>query len=85
MKDCMSAVSALLGHDKNGIAYSSLRSAEAPKTEAPLPAPADILAKIRQCVMTGGKETVIPLIREALAEGLTASLITEQGLNPGNE
>lgn len=80
MKDCMSAVSALLGHDKNGIAYSSLRSADAIKTEAPLPAPADILAKIRQCVMTGGKETVIPLIREALAEGLTASLITEQGL-----
>lgn len=80
MKDCLSAVSALLGHDKNGLTYSAVQAAAVKKTETPVAVPVDILARIRQCVLTGGKETVVPLIKEALAEGQEASVITELGL-----
>lgn len=81
MKDCLSAISALSGHDKNGLLYSSLQATVTTASTAPMAAgPADTLRHIRQCVMTGGKETVVALIKQALAEGHEASAITELGL-----
>jgi 5-methyltetrahydrofolate--homocysteine methyltransferase len=78
MKDSFSAACALQGHDSNGAAYSTL-FAGANTRMADAAAPEDTLARIRRTVFTGGKETVIPLVKQALAEGWDPLAVTEQG------
>lgn len=81
MKECLSAAAALMGHDQNGAGYSTLHAGITAKPPEPLTAAAaDTLAQIRHAVLTGGKETVIPLIKQAIGEGHGAMDITEQGL-----
>lgn len=81
MQDALAASAALLGHDGNGRAYSMhyapQRQGE-PIIDAP--APKDIIAQIRQSVMSGEKEAIIPLVKQALAEGISSTTITEDGL-----
>lgn len=82
MKNTLAASAALLGHDPNGRDYSLQY---APKLEGETvalisTAPKDILAQIRQSVISGEKEAVVPLVKQALAEGLNSNKITEDGL-----
>jgi len=81
MQNALAASAALLGHDPNGRSYS-LQYAPHHQTEPnnePL-APKDIIEQIRQSVISGEKEAVIPLVKQALADGLNSTTITEHGL-----
>ncbi|ABZ85047.1 methionine synthase, putative [Heliomicrobium modesticaldum Ice1] len=85
LSDCWNAAQVLLGHDKQGqrfcIRYA--QSAGAPssaKVAGNAATEGDVLTCIRKAVIAGEKESVIPLVRKALAEGLTAIAITEGGL-----
>lgn len=82
MKDTLSAAAVLCGHDASGrdysMQYSSLTAAPAP-TAAPLHAD-DILAQIRQTVINGEKEAVIPQVLQALDKGHTSLEITDNAL-----
>ena len=81
MKDALSASSALLGHDQSGANYSSRHAdAKAPQSQPQDTGPADIVSQIRRTVITGGKETVIPLIKQALTDGYDPLAVTENGL-----
>jgi len=84
MQDALAASSALLGHDPNGRAYS-MNYGMKQQDEKPVDrsVPKDIVSQIRQAVMSGEKEAVIPLIEQALAEGIDSMVITEQGLTAG--
>lgn len=82
MQNALLASAALLEHDKNAHAYSlSAVSISAPIKVATAPTPAlGILDSIRIAVMNGEKEAVIPMIKEALAEGFSSTEITDQSL-----
>lgn len=81
MQDALAASAALLGHDGNGRAYS-LNYAPHRQSEQIIdaPAPKDIIGQIRQSVMSGEKEAVVPLIKQALTDGISSTTITENGL-----
>lgn len=81
MQDTLAASAALLGHDANGRSYS-LQYAPNRQTEqvAPLATPKNIIEEIRLAVMSGEKEAVIPLVKQALADGISSNTITEEGL-----
>lgn len=81
MQDALAASSALLGHDGNGRAYSMHYAPQ--RQGEPIidsPVPKDIISQIRQSVISGEKEAVIPLVKQALAEGIKSTTITEDGL-----
>ncbi len=81
MKDALAASAALLGHDGNGRSYSLNYAPQ--RESAPLidsPVPKDIIAQIRQAVISGEKEAVTPLVKQALADGISSTMITEDGL-----
>ncbi|MZP28734.1 dihydropteroate synthase [Heliobacterium undosum] len=85
LSDCWNAAQVLLGHDKQGQRFCTryAQSAAAPspaKVAGNAATEGDVLTRIRKSVIAGEKESVIPLVREALAEGLTAIAITEGGL-----
>ena len=81
MQDALAASAALLGHDANGRLFSmeyapntspvETRSSEKPK---------DIVSQIRHAVISGEKEAIIPLVEQALTEGISSITITEDGL-----
>lgn len=83
MQDALSASSVLLGHDQSGRRYSKdyAASQAAPSADKPTAIqPNDTIAAIRQSVIDGEKESIIPLVRQALAEGHSSLTITDQGL-----
>ena len=81
MKDALAASSALLGHDENGRNYSLHYAPQGPNQPIiEVPASTDILAQIRQSVRSGEKEAIIPLVKKALADGISSTTITEDGL-----
>ncbi|MCE5285266.1 MAG: homocysteine S-methyltransferase family protein [Pelosinus sp.] len=83
MQDILAAAAVINGHDASGKNYS-IRYAPANDTETVTRTasskPADIFAAIRQTVLHGEKEAVVPLIRQALAEGHSSVEITEEAL-----
>lgn len=85
MKDTLAASAALLGHDVSARAYSTAYGT-AGKSDTPLPVQnmaeeaRGILVKIRQTVINGEKEAIIPLIHQALEQSYSSTEITEQGL-----
>lgn len=81
MKDALAASAALLGHDGNGRSYS-LNYAPKREGESLVAAPVskDIIAQIRQAVISGEKEAVTPLVKQALSDGINSTTITEDGL-----
>ena len=81
MKDALAASNALLGHDRNGRNYSLNYAPQRQGEPLPTaPAPTDIIAQIRQAVLSGEKEAIIPLVKQALADGVDSNTITENGL-----
>lgn len=81
MQDTLAATSALLGHDASGkdysIHYAPQTAAETVSAEVE---PADLLSKIRQAVVRGEKEAVVPLVKAALEEPYPALEITDKAL-----
>lgn len=80
MKDSIAASYALLGHDPSGIKYSTEYANTNGKEVSIKQETTDLLSQIRHTVKSGGKETIIPLIKQALAEGMEPLIITETGL-----
>lgn len=82
MRDMLNAAAPLLGHDANGKEYSTIYAGAAPTSPAAAPAaqPGDIIAVIRQTVISGEKDAIPALIRQALAEDHSPLTITEQAL-----
>lgn len=94
MKDLLAASAVLLGKDQHAKKYSSTY-AQSPLTPATTPAKPvhlpetlaqqkndipDILDAIKQCVITGEKDRVQPLVKQALADGHTPLTITDISL-----
>jgi 5-methyltetrahydrofolate--homocysteine methyltransferase len=81
MRDMLGATAALLGHDPQGQNYSTANAgvAAGPVAAAQVQ-PADILAAVKQAVTSGQKEAVADLVRQALAEGHSPLVITDNGL-----
>jgi 5-methyltetrahydrofolate--homocysteine methyltransferase len=83
MQDILAASAVINGSDPSGQNYS-ISYAPAKETENPIRSQVsqstDTLAAIRQTVINGEKEAVVPLVRQALAEGYSSVTITEQAL-----
>lgn len=82
MQNTMLAGSALLSKDKNGRAYSmSAANQNAPAKAATAPIhDLDSLSALRVAVINGEKESVVDLVKQALAQGHAAEEITEKSL-----
>ncbi len=81
MQDSLAAAAALLGHDANGRKYSmDYAPNKQDQAEITPSAPQGLVEQIRHAVISGEKEAVIPLIEQALTEGIDSMLITEKGL-----
>ncbi|MDR3560973.1 MAG: homocysteine S-methyltransferase family protein [Negativicutes bacterium] len=81
MRDMLLASAPLLGHDTSGKYYSTHFAAN-PASQAVITAtvPTDALSAVKQAVITGEKDAVPELVREALAEGHDPQVLTEQAL-----
>lgn len=81
MQDMLAASSALLSYDPNGRHYSTTYAAAA-QTQTTLSRnePEDILSQIKQSVIHGEKNSVIPLVKQALADGHSSITITDNSL-----
>ena len=84
MNDAMSAVQALLGHDRQGLEYSrrfaaqgSQKPAAATGAQGGGPSPVE---QLRQAVIQGEKEAVKGFVMAAIAEGHDAAYIIDNGL-----
>ncbi len=81
MQDTLAASAALLGHDANGRNYSMEYAPNKNTEEKSTPVIAKgLVEQIRQAVISGEKEAVIPLVKQALAEDISSASITEEGL-----
>ena len=81
MQNTLAASAALLGTDPNGRAYSMNYAPNSQlQSSAADPAPRNIVQQIRQAVISGEKEAVIPLVQQALTDGMDSAVITEEGL-----
>ena len=81
MQNTLAASAALLGYDSNGLKYSMQYAPNQQEQEKiNIEAPRGLVEQIRHAVISGEKEAVIPLVQQALAEGITSTSITEEGL-----
>lgn len=81
MQDALAASAVLLGHDKSGRSYSKKYVQPAPATDKPAaPKKNDIISTIRQAVIDGEKEIVGDLVKQAISEGFSSLVITDQAL-----
>lgn len=83
MNDAWTASTALLGYDQSGKDYSIKYAAAPPNTSGTPPATpdgGDILATIKNTVMTGEKDVIADLIKQALQENHSPLEITEKSL-----
>lgn len=81
MQDTLAASAALLGNDANGRSYSMHYAPNSPLQQPTTTfAPRNIVEQIRQAVISGEKEAIIPLVQQALTDGIDSITITEQGL-----
>ena len=82
MQRALKASAALLGHDPSGIAFSKDEAnLSVPKKAATLKTTdLPILDAIKQAVIEGEKDVIVPFVERALKEGKTSNEITELGL-----
>lgn len=82
MQEALSAAAALLGKDPCGLKYSQNEANLAvPKAAAAMKASdLPVLEALKQTVISGEKDEVVPLIDKALAEGHDPNTITEKAL-----
>ncbi len=86
MMDAYRSAMVLLGKDLRAeayiAAYSDVKVASAP---APAAADAPLRQRLASAIIQGDPEGVVELVEQALAEGLSASQISNEGLLPGLE
>ena len=82
MNDAISAVQALLGHDRQGLEYSKRFAAQGPvpMQTSTAPVAASPVDELRQAVLQGEKEAVKGFVMAAIAEGRDAAYIIDNGL-----
>lgn len=84
MNEAISAVQALLGHDRQGLEYSKRFAAQGPQQQASQAGAAAAalspVEKLRQAVIQGEKEAVRGFVMAAVAEGRDAAYIIDNGL-----
>ncbi len=83
MNDAISAVQALLGNDRQGLAYSKRFAAQGPQVSAQASTAtvaASPVDQLRQAVLQGEKEAVKGFVMAAIAEGRDAAYIIDNGL-----
>jgi 5-methyltetrahydrofolate--homocysteine methyltransferase len=89
MMDAWRAGTLLLGQDLRAEGYiAAYRQPEGEggkPSPAPVEAPQDTRARLAAAVIAGDSEGVVPLVDAALAEGLPAMAISNEGLLPGLE
>ncbi|NJC87140.1 MAG: 5-methyltetrahydrofolate--homocysteine methyltransferase [Desulfuromonas sp.] len=93
MMDAYRAAVLLLGQDPRAEGYIAAYAkpegndlkVPAPERDASGPRPLDIRERLAAAVITGDSEGVVPLIDEALAGGLPAMAVSNEGLLPGLE
>jgi len=87
MMDAYRAAMVLLGKDVRAgnyiAAYADVVSAPAASVSAD--APAGIRERLAMAIIEGDKEGVVPLVEQALSEGLDTAAISNEGLLPGLE
>jgi 5-methyltetrahydrofolate--homocysteine methyltransferase len=81
MQHTLAASALLLGHDPRGRSYS-LKYApnNQPEQRAEPTTPKNVIEQIRQAIVSGEKEAVVPLVEQALREGNSSITISEQAL-----
>lgn len=81
MQYTLAASALLLGHDANGRSYS-MQYAPNKQTEEDgiRNIPKNPIDQIRQAITSGEKEAVVPLVQQALDEGISSITISEQAL-----
>lgn len=81
MQHTLAASALLLGHDPRGRSYSTIYAPNSqPEQRAESTAPKNIIEQIRQAIVSGEKEAVVPLVEQALREGNSSIAISEQAL-----
>lgn len=81
MNDAISAVQALLGHDRQGLEYSKRFAAQGPQHPAQgATAALSPVEQLQQAVIQGEKEAVKGFVLAAIAEGRDAAYIIDNGL-----
>jgi 5-methyltetrahydrofolate--homocysteine methyltransferase len=81
MQHTLAASALLLGHDPNGRSYSiNYAPSSQPDQRSEPTTHKNIIEQIRQAIVSGEKEAVIPLVEQALKEGHSSIDISEQAL-----
>ena len=81
MQHILAASALLLGHDPNGRSYSlNYAPSSQPELRAESTTHKNVIEQIRQAIVSGEKEAVIPLVEQALKEGYSSIDISEQAL-----
>jgi 5-methyltetrahydrofolate--homocysteine methyltransferase len=81
MQHTLAASALLLGHDPRGRSYSIKYAPNSqPEQRAEPTTPKNVIDQIRQAIISGEKEAVVPLVEQALKEGNSSITISEQAL-----
>jgi 5-methyltetrahydrofolate--homocysteine methyltransferase len=86
MMDSWRSVMVLLNRDPKATAYiEAYKGAAATTGEPPRERPLDIQGRLATAVINGDRENIVPLVEEALREGLSPLAVSNEGLVPGLE
>lgn len=81
MQSVLSASLALLGKDPRGIAFSKAHAtAPEPAAKKPQQRGGSLIDQIKECVIDGEKEAIVPLVKQALESGMDTNEVTADGL-----
>jgi 5-methyltetrahydrofolate--homocysteine methyltransferase len=81
MQHTLAASALLLGNDPRGRSYSTKYAPNGQlEQRAESTAPKSVIDQIRQAIISGEKEAVVPLVEQALKEGNSSITISEQAL-----
>jgi len=86
MMDSWRSAMVLLNRDPKATAYiEAYKGASSATTAEPTGAPLDIRGRLAAAVINGDSENIVPLVEEALQEGLSPLEVSNEGLVPGLE
>ncbi|HEY6871363.1 MAG TPA: homocysteine S-methyltransferase family protein [Geobacteraceae bacterium] len=85
MMDCWRSAQVLLNRDPKATAYIEAYKGATSTAEPPPALPLDIRGRLAAAVINGDREGIVPLVEEALKEGLSPLEVSNEGLVPGLE
>lgn len=87
MMDAFRSAMVLLNRDANASAYIEAYKDQGNAVQPAVPAdtPLDVRGRLSAAIVHGDRDQVVTLVEEALSEGLTPLLISNEGLLPGLE